>query len=83
MATSAKGKVIKIYPDSNGCYIILDASPKPLKGLFHLKLTHANYNSLYSLAVTAAVNSYDLQIVTTADIVPTQHGEVVYMTVSW
>lgn len=84
MAVSAIGKVLKIYPHSTGCYIKLDYNGvKPKSSYFRLNNSHPNYNSLYTLALTAAVNRYLLTIRTTADIVPTAFGDVQYMHVVW
>ena len=84
MAVNATGKVNQLYPNEGGCYIrLIYEGDKPLDELFHLSKTHGNYNSLYSLAVVAAVNGYDLNIRTVSDIVSTQHGQVQYMVVNW
>jgi len=84
MAHYVKGKVKRLYPDANGCYIKLQyTGDKPKDEYFRLLKTHANYNSLYSLAVASAINGYELHIRTANEIVSTQHGEVVYMVVDW
>lgn len=84
MAGHGKGKVKRIYPYAGGCYIQLNYNgAKPKDGYFHLDKGHPNYNSLYSLAVVAAVNSYTLLIRVSPDIVPTEHGNVVYMYIDW
>lgn len=77
-------KVSRIYPDSAGCYVRLsEPQYEPKDGYFWLDLKHPNYNSLYSLAVVAAVNGYDLAIVTLADIVDTAIAQVDYMYLDW
>lgn len=84
MANRVDGKVTRIYPHADGCYIRMDYSgEKPKDGYFYLSKTHGNYNSLYSLAVVAAVNRYTLSIRTRQEIVSTEHGEVVYMVLDW
>ena len=84
MAKSATGKVTRIYSDPNGCFIRLEYSgDKPKSEYFQLHKSHANYNSLYSLAITAAVNRYDLKIAMKKKIVPTEYGEIVYMVIDW
>ncbi|MCP4611258.1 MAG: hypothetical protein GY845_21315 [Planctomycetes bacterium] len=77
-------EVKMINVDKEGCYIMLkDPGYSPKDGYFKLSLNHANYNSLYSLAVIAAVNRYKLQIRTYGDIVDTEYAEVLYMVISW
>lgn len=84
MAGHGKGKVKRIYPYSDGCYIKLEYDgEKPKDGYFHLDKGHSNYNSLYSLAVVAAVNGYNLLIRVSPDITPSEHGQVVYMYIDW
>jgi len=89
MATSAKGKVKRIYIDKTRCYITLEynpdhaQTPHPLNDYFHLLLNHPNYNALYSLALSAAINGYELWIRATNDIVSNQPAEVEYMVVDW
>ena len=84
MAVSAKGKVKRIYPYKNGCYIRIDYSGvKPKNGYFHLSINHGNYNSLYSLAMASAVKGYKLSIRNQNHINPSQHAEVVYMVVDF
>ena len=77
-------EVKKINVDKDGCYIMLkDPEYLPKDGYFKLSLNHVNYNSLYSLAVIAAVNRYKLQIRTGGDIVDTEYAEVLYMVIGW
>jgi hypothetical protein len=77
-------EVKMINVDTEGCYIMLkDPEYLPKDGYFKLSLNHKNYNSLYSLAVIAAVNRYKLQIRATGDIVDTEYAEVLYMVISW
>ena len=84
MAVSVSSKVSRIYPDEANCYIRLKAPAyRPKSGYFRLPLSHPNYNSLYSLAVVAAVNGYKLQIRTVSAIVGTAFAEVAYMYVDW
>ena len=84
MSRSAKGKVKRIYPDETGCYIRLDYSGTQPKGrYFRLDLSHDNYESLYTLALTAATNGYDLLIRTRKPISSSKYGRIVYMVVDW
>lgn len=64
MATSISGKVLSITADRVGTYILLDNDPGigPKDNLFRLMLDHVNYNAIYSLALTAAVNRWNLHI---------------------
>jgi hypothetical protein len=81
----AIGRVLWIYTTIGLVYIRLDvpSALQPKDGYFALKQTHTNYNALYSLALVAAVNGYDLQIRTEADITPTAYADVRYMVVDW
>jgi len=86
MATRAKGKVSRIHPLDGVCKISLEGIPAdatPLEGVFRLEQDHDNYNALYSLALAAAVNRYDLDIGTYEEIVPHHHGKVEFMLVNW
>lgn len=84
----ATGKIIRLYPDQNGCYIELDYTPpqgesKPRDKYFHLEKTHENYNSLYSLILVAAVNGYDMMIRVGGSIVEAEYAKVSYLVVNW
>lgn len=65
MANKVKGKVTRIQTADTHCYIQLTgipASDTPKDGCFRLKKGHDNYNSLYSLALTAATHELALEI---------------------
>jgi hypothetical protein len=86
MAHRATGKVSRIYATSGQVFIRLTNIPAdatPQDGYFRLLQSHDNYDALYSLALTAAVNGYDLQIRTRGEIVSTQPANVAYMMVDW
>ena len=83
MAVRATGKVQRLYVNSGNVYIRIDGTPKPLSGYFRLRQSRDNYNALYSLALSAAVNGERLQIRTTTDISPTRYGVVQYMVVDY
>jgi hypothetical protein len=87
MATSVKGNVSRLYVDNGGCYIRLADIPsadRPKSGYFRLRLSHPNYNALYSLALTAATNGLELRIrIDGTDISPNKRPDVNYMTVDW
>lgn len=84
MAIRATGKVSRIYSTAGRTYIRLSGIPvAPKYGYFRLDMSHSNYNALYSLVIVAAVNGYDLQIRTTADIDPGVIAVVQYMVLDW
>jgi hypothetical protein len=86
VAIRVTGKVNRIFATSGQTFFRLTNIPAdatPQDGYFRLSQGHANYDALYSLALTAAINQYDLQIRTTTDIVSTQVANVQYMVVDW
>jgi hypothetical protein len=84
MANRVKGKVVRLYVTTGGVYIRLAGiAVPPLDGYFLLSQTHSNYNALYALALTAAVNGYTLDIRAAAEITPTEHANVRYFVVDW
>jgi hypothetical protein len=86
MAVRVKGQVARIYASSGHTYIRLSGLPAndtPKDGYFQLLQTHPNYDALYSLALTAAVNHYDLDIRATEEIDPSEYAVVSYMVVDW
>jgi hypothetical protein len=85
-----KGKVSRLYvtrsEENEGItYVRLDIpeADAPKKGYFQLNQRHPNYNALYSLALTAATNGYELNIRTEKEITPDEYAIVWYMTVDW
>ena len=88
MAFRAQGKVSRIYPTSDGNVNIrlanIPADDTPQDGYFTLTKDHPNFNALYSLALVAAVNRYDLNIRARGnDIVAGQPTNIGYMTVDF
>lgn len=85
MAIRATGKVTRLYVrrDKTNIRLEIPVSAQPLENYFSLELTNPNYNALYSLALSAAVNGYPLQIRTVGDIKPTETAVVEYMVVDW
>lgn len=86
MAVRVKGQVARIYATSGHTYIRLSGLPAndtPQHGYFRLSQTHSNYRALYSLAVVAAVNRYDLDIRAREEIDPSEIADVQYMVVDW
>lgn len=87
MANRATGKVIRLYVRRDETYIRLDIDPKegPENGYFKLQLDNKNYNALYSLALTAAINRWPLTIrVQGEGPIAGQKGVLVdYLVVDW
>ena len=84
------GRVTRLYvtrsSSNQGITFIrlgIPTSDQPKDGYFQLNQSHANYNALYSLALSAAINGYKLRIRTESDITPTEYATVRYMTVDW
>jgi hypothetical protein len=90
MTVHAKGTIARLYVTRTGsdrgvAFVRLNipAAEQPKDDYFLLEQTHPNYNALYSLALTAAINRYPLWIRTEADISPTAYATVRYMVVDW
>ena len=85
MATHFSGKVRRLYVTHARTFVRLDipVAQQPKDNYFELLQTHPNYNALYSLALAAAINRYDLLVRTTVDVSPGQAARVRYMTVTW
>ena len=85
MSKIAVGKVARLYVNRGNTTIRLDIDPKssPKDGYFQLGLDHANYNALYSLALSAAVNRLPLRIRSVEDIVADKRAVVEYMIIDW
>ena len=84
------GRVRRLYvtrsTENEGItFIRLDIpeAEQPKKGYFQLNQRHPNYNALYSLALTAATNGYELNVRTEDEITPNEYAVVWYMTVDW
>lgn len=80
-----KAQVTRLYVSTGRTRIRLKlpAAQQPADDYFVLPQQHNNYNALYSLALTSAINQYDLWIRTTQDIDPGDPAEVLYMVVDW
>lgn len=59
MATHFKAKVKRMFVSTAGCNVRLEGKGS---GYFQLPITHANYNAIYALILTAAANRFDLLI---------------------
>ena len=81
----ATGRVTRLYVRNEGTNIRLEIpdNEQPKEKYFLLELNHPNYNALYSLALSAAVNGYLLLIRTKTDISPDEVATVEYMLVDW
>ena len=85
-----EGKVTRLFvtrsSENEGVtFIRLDIpdAEQPKDGYFQLNQRHPNYNALYSLALTAATNGYELRIRTEEEITPNENAVVRYMVVDW
>lgn len=80
-----QARVTRLYvsPGRTRIRLNLPAAEQPAEDYFVLPQAHNNYNALYTLALTSAVNGYDLSIRTTQDIDPGDPAEVLYMVVDW
>ena len=84
MAIRAMGKVTRMYPNQEGCYLEIDyQGDKPKDNSFFLPLSHPNYNSIYSLVVVAAVHNYNLTVRVVSDIIPSEFANIRYIVVEW
>jgi hypothetical protein len=81
----ASGAVTRLYVSKDVTHIRLQIpeAEQPKDNYFHLRQSHSNYNALYSLALSAAINGYTLSIRTVGEISPTQDANVHYMYVDW
>jgi hypothetical protein len=88
MAIRVSGTVERIYvraePEAGTIVrLSIPDAEAPKEGYFRIELDHPNYFALYSLALSAAINRYRLQIRTKADINPNETALVSYMVVDW
>ena len=83
MAVNIKGPVTRLYADTEGCYIRVPGAPASKHNYYQLLRSHANYNSLYSLALSAAVNGTEITVRTADDITSNEIAEVLYLVVDY
>ena len=85
MANRVTGAVTRLYVTEGVTHIRLQipVDQQPKDGYFDLQQSHRNYHALYSLALSAAVNGYPLQIRTRGEIDPAQPINVQYLVVDW
>jgi hypothetical protein len=79
------GRVQRLYVAKGWTRIRIEipTADQPEENYFVLRQDHPNYNALYSLALSAAVNGNELSIRTEEDINAGDVGNVRYMVVDW
>ena len=84
MGKQTHSTVTRLFVHKNGLSVRLDlpAAEQPEDRYFHLARDHANYDALYSLALAAAVNRYDLWIRTEGETTVAP-ARVSYMFTDW
>ena len=85
MSDSRKGLVKRLYVTDGRTFIRLDlpADQQPKDSYFELLQTHSNYNALFALALSCAINRQRLWIDTATDITPTEVPKVDYLVAEW
>lgn len=89
MANNATGLVARVYPDDKGCFVRLKGlapDVRPKNGFFFIELGHPNYQSLFTLALTAATEGKELTIridPEQGDISADEIATVGYMYIDW
>jgi hypothetical protein len=83
--TRATGKVTRLYLQKDVSYIVLDIpeDDSPKEGLFELRMSNANYNAQYSLALVAAANRWPLTIRVMGSITKDSYAAVSFLIVDW
>lgn len=78
-----KGKITRLYPDSNGCYFRVNApgEPSPKDGYYHLELKHANYAAMYALLLSCISLGNEITVRVYRNINATEHATVEYLVV--
>jgi len=83
MTTATKGAITRLYTNTEGCYIQTTGTPAPKHEYYQLLLTHPNYNALYSLALSAAVNKMEMTVRTVDPIDTNEIAQVSYLSVDF
>jgi len=87
VADQFAGRVERLYVTEGVTNIRLRGIPvseQPAENYFRLQQGHPNYNALYSLALAAAINGYELHIrVRGGDLTPGEEARVHYLFVDW
>lgn len=87
MTTQVSGQVSNIWVNADGDAVVklagLSGTSAPRNSNFNIKRNYRNFNALYSLALSAAINRYNLVILTTKSIKSTENGIVKELWVDW
>lgn len=84
MANRATGAVKRLFVSSEThIRLQIPAAEQPKDSYLDLERSHVNYDALYSLALSAAVDGYPLSIKTYDQIDPTKPAKVSYLVVDW
>ncbi|GAA5142676.1 hypothetical protein [Pseudonocardia adelaidensis] len=84
MAHNATGRVERLCVRKDNCFIRLRSVPiEPLENYFQLPIGHANYGSLYALALACALNDLPLTVRTETDIIAGQQANIRYLVVDF
>jgi hypothetical protein len=85
MANRATGPVDRLYVrrERTNIRLAIPAAAQPKDGYFVLELDNPNYQALYSLALSAAVNGSNLLIRTVDEITTERPAVVEYLVVDW
>ena len=83
--TIFEGRVQRLYSDEEWTRIRLDIPPadQPEENYFVLRRAHENYNALFSLALSAAINGNALTVRTYSAIDKGEEGIIRWMVVDW
>ncbi|MFN4862352.1 MAG: hypothetical protein ACK5LU_17885 [Pseudanabaena sp.] len=75
---SFSGRVTRLYPDRGGAYIQLDEGT-----YYYLLLNHENYDAIFSMAMSAAINGVSFTIRITGGKSASGHDLVEYATMNF
>lgn len=75
------GKIKRLHVDRDRTYIRLESlgQKRLFEDYFRLELEQPNYNAIYSLVISAALNDYKILVRTTEDITPNDPALVSYV----
>lgn len=85
MSDNRKGLVTRLYATNGRTFIRLKLPPdqQPKDSYFELEQTHPNYNALFAIALSAAVNRQQLWIDAAGEITPDVTPRIDYLVVDW
>lgn len=78
VGVSFSGRVTRLYPNRGGAYIQLNGRTH-----YHLLLTHENYDTIFSMAMSAAINGVSFAIRITEGKSAGGHDIVEYATMNF